>query len=85
MKRIDKWRGSAYNPGTIWREVPGMVSTNKYMRMQALTVRITSDKAGQSISISDDRDVMLHVRLEDIADGLREALADMEAAKRGRD
>lgn len=71
------WRNSALNPGTQWRTVPGAITTDKYMRAQPITVRITNDANGQGLSLSDDREIMLYVPLEPIAEKLREVLQDI--------
>lgn len=70
------WRNSALNPGTQWRTVVGMITTDKYMRAQPITVRIISDANGLGLSLSDDRDIALYVPLEPIAEKLREVLQE---------
>lgn len=77
MKSRDAgWRRSAYNPGTQWRTVLGTVSNGEYIRAEGITVRITQDKDGKSLSLSDDKKIMLLIPLEPIADKLREVLQE---------
>ena len=77
MKSRDTgWRNSAYNPGTQWRTVLGTVSNGEYIRTEGIKVRITQGKDGKSLSLSDDKKIMLLIPLEPIADKLREVLQE---------
>lgn len=70
------WRNSAMNPGTQWRTIAGMITTEKFMRVQSITVRITKDDHGMGLSLSDDRTTQIYIPLEPIADKLREVLQE---------
>lgn len=70
------WRNSAENPGTQWRTIPGMIQAGNYMRTQWVTVRITDDKNGKGLSLSDDKNVLIYIPLEPIAEKLREVLQE---------
>ena len=77
MKSRDTgWRNSAYNPGTQWRTISGMITTGQYMRVQAITVRLTKDEKGIGLSLSDDKTTQIYIPLEPIADKLREVLQE---------
>ena len=64
--------------GTRVLRGPGVVFTDVFMRQGALTVRITADDRGKSLSISNEGmrgAVMLEIPLEGVVgDALREAL-----------
>ena len=50
------------------KQVDGMKFDAKGMRKLAITVRMTVDEHGQSISFSDDEEVLLMIPLESVSD-----------------
>ena len=54
-----------------YREVTGMSVDGAGFRKAKISVRISDDKIGKSLSLTDDkRGIMLMIRLEDLADVL---------------
>ena len=62
------------NPGTTEHRIRGAQSDGRTVVQKDLTVRITSDDWGKTLSISNEDDVMLMVPMEPILDRLREVL-----------
>lgn len=52
--------------GTASKRVRGMVFDGEGLRKATLTIRFTSDKYGESVSIADDKTIMLQVPFEDV-------------------
>lgn len=52
--------------GTASKRVRGMVFDGEGLRKATLTIRFTSDKYGESVSIADDKTVMLSVPFDEI-------------------
>lgn len=59
---------------TITKDIPGMM-LNKTMQKKTLTVRITKDALGKTLSLADeDESIMLAVPIEPIENDLRRML-----------
>ena len=52
--------------GTASKGVRGMVFDGEGLRKATLTIRFTSDKYGESVSIADDKTIMLSVPFDEI-------------------
>lgn len=59
---------------TTTHEVIGMETDGDVSEMKTITVRITADGAGKSLSLSNEDDCMLCIPLEPIEDRLKEIL-----------
>lgn len=53
---------------TKYAEARGLVFDGKKFKPETVTVRVTADSNGKSISFSDDKSVMIHVAIKDIED-----------------
>lgn len=62
------------NPGTTEHRIRGVQTDGDTIVPKDLTVRITSDRWGKTLSISNEEDVMLVVPMEPILDRLKEVL-----------
>lgn len=52
--------------GTASKRVRGVMFDGKGLRKTSLTIRVTSDEYGESVSIADDKTIMLQVPLEEV-------------------
>ena len=52
--------------GTALKRVRGMVFDGEGLRKATLTIRFTSDEYGESVSIADDKTIMLQVPFDEI-------------------
>lgn len=59
---------------TTTHEVIGMETDGNAFEVKTITVRITADAAGKSLSLSNEDDCMLCIPLEPIEDRLKEIM-----------
>ena len=52
--------------GTAAKRVRGVMFDGEGLRKATLTIRFTSDKYGESVSIADDKTIMLQVPFDEI-------------------
>lgn len=70
-----RWHRSPINTGTVYKDVPGLKMDGTGISGCTITVRITGDSIGKTISFADEKDgVMLMLPLESIEDKLKEIL-----------
>lgn len=69
-------KGKAMIERTITKKIEG-IRMNKVMRKKMITVRMTGDKFGKTLSLADEEgELMLSIPLEPIEDDLKKILED---------
>lgn len=69
-------KGKAMIERTITKKIEG-IRMNKVMRKKMITVRMTADKFGKTLSLADEEgELMLSIPLEPIENNLKKILED---------
>ena len=76
MSNINRWLRSDIDGSTFYKSVLGMYTTADKMYLGPVVVRITADKHGKTLSLSDDENIQISISLVDIEDKLMEAIYD---------